>query len=212
MATYFSISLQFLWEDMYPRFMHDLYAQLGRSELRFLSGCYEAAEMTLADITAWNQRLLNQRFRLSLDDDGNHDYKQTRWALGDFTEVRAFIASTDFNSVSPENEFALEIIIPEQDILLPKDAAEGWRYRTPSILLLEATAAALWQFTPVRAIQTSLEGDEDILPLASLEAGQPPHTQPFAILPALRFSPANCGFCADALGDGRQGWLLREDA
>lgn len=202
MPAYFNMTLQCRWEDLYPDFVSDLYACMEKAGLQFLSGCYDAENIPREKIAAWNQEKLSSRFELGPYEHVSNDYRQTAWSAGDFTEIRSFFL--------PEKDgFNVEIIIPEDDVLTDTERWDAWTYRPQAVRLLEEVAVKLWQFAPIRAIQTSLEADCGCTLLTQLAKGEEPCLRPFAVLTAPCVLKSVTAATTEPLMTGRKGCLHR---
>ena len=113
MPAYFNISLQFKREDIYDNFMNDFYTALNIAGLKFLHGCGCDNEISQQQIVEWNQHKIEQNFALGFTEHCSHDYKQSYFDFGEYTEVRGFW----LNNYPEYDMFCYEIIIPESDVL-----------------------------------------------------------------------------------------------
>ena len=223
MPAYFEMSLQFRREDLYPGFIPDFDAALDRAGVKFDSGCWEDRGLSQGEITAWNQKKLDQDFELHDDflEWGSNagDYKQSFYHFENYTKVRGFW----INRYPSRDEFSFTLIIPEGEIFrwVPgdKQGEELFQKGLPAgfyqpVIRAEAAeklltlSQTLWQFPAVRTVQTMMELSDAATSLEDLRAGSLPTACPFAILePGL---PAFPELSAKTLTEGRPGLLLLE--
>lgn len=201
MPAYFEMSLQFQREALYPDFIRDFDAALDRAGLRFLSGCHWDGFPSRREISAWNQQRLDENFVLGMDEPSSHDCKQSLYQFGDYTEVRGFW----MNQYPVRDAFTYFLIIPEHEVL------EGGvlRFRAEAAEELMELAKGLWQFPPVRSIQTGLELSDPPLSLSELRRGQSPDACPF-VLVECDCHPFDDGSLVIPLTGDRPGLLLLE--
>lgn len=180
MPAYFNLSLVFERKDIYSEFTHDINELLQKAGLKFKSGYYESENFSLEEILSWNQKHLENNFHLGFTEHHSHDYKQVLFDYGTFSEVRGFW----LNNYPEEDEFTLEIIIPEEDILeYDGNVKYGYSYKEKEIELLINTSIILWNSSLVKTIQTGLECCDAVLSISGLWAGEIPNMYPFAIVP-----------------------------
>ena len=132
----------------------------------------------------------------------SHDYKQVIYKFGGYSEVRGFW----MNNYPEDGEFTHEIIIPESDVL-----AEGYpvRFKEERIEELLGFSKRIWQFPPVRAIQTGLEIEDDSAGLAELAQGGFPNAWPFAIVEDSRACYEDSIYDIQPITEGKKGLLFR---
>lgn len=180
MPAYFNMSLVFERKDIYSEFTRDINDLLQKAGLKFKSGYYEAEKYSLEEILSWNQKHLDNNFQLGYTEHYSHGYKQMLFEYGEFSEVRGFW----MNNYPQEDEFTLEIIIPEDDILeYDGNGKYGYSYKEKEIQLLINVAAIIWNSPLVKSIQTGLEGSDAVLSISCLREGEMPIMHPFAIVP-----------------------------
>lgn len=201
MPAYFEMSLQFLRKDLYPGFIADFDGALEGAGLAFLSGFMEDQRLSREGLAAWNQRKLEADFCLGMTEHFSHGYKQTLYRFGDYSEVRAFW----MNQYPDGGQFNCSIIIPEIEVV---DEDNYTVFQADKAEQLLELAKKLWQFPPVRVIQTGLEGD-DHTSLRQLRRGVPACACPFAILEG-DCHPGDNGSQVTELTQGRPGLLLRD--
>lgn len=202
MPAYFEMSLQFQRKDLYPGFITDFDAHLERSGLRFLSGYWEDRGLSQAEISAWNQQKLEADFVLGMKTHRSHDYKQTLYRFGDYSEVRGFW----MNQYPDGGQFNCSIIIPESEVV---DEGNYTIFLPEQAEQLRELAEKLWQFPAVKAIQTGMEEDDHIS-LWELRKGIPACVRPVAIVER-DCHPYDDGSRAIELTRGRPGLLLLEN-
>lgn len=201
MPAYFDLSLQFLRTDLYDGFIADFDAALERAGLTFWAGYWNAEGCTREEIAAWNQGKLTADFQLGCTEHCTHDYKQTLYRFAPYSHVRGF-----WMNRNPEEEvFTYFILFLEREVLMEEDGICFQRERVEELLEL---AGRLWQFSPVRSIQTGLEFSGGPVGLGALRAGEPPCAEAFAIVePGCLIGP----YRAVELTEGRSGRLLLEE-
>ena len=185
MPAYFDLALQFRRRDIRPGFVTRFHRALEEAGVAFVSGFLEYADLSQEEIAAWNQRKLEENFTLEDTAHFSHDYRQSVYRFGDYSEVRGFWLNQD----PEEDEFTYYHILPEAEVL--------------------ALAQRLWQFPPVGAIQSELELDGPTVGLEALGRGESPILDPFAIL-GPDYSPKEEGLRVTALARGRPGLLVQE--
>ena len=201
MPAYFELSLLFQRSELYPDFIADFNAALDRAGLGFSSGYREDEGLSQGEIAAWNQRKLEENFVLGMTTHRSHDYKQTLYDFGGYEEIRGFW----MNQHPVQSAFTYLLIIPESEVL--EDGI--LTFRADAAEELTELGKGLWQFPPVRAIQTGLELSDPPLSLAELRKGQSPNACPFVIVePGCH--PFDDGSQVIPLAGGRPGLLLLE--
>lgn len=178
MPAYFEMDLIFKREDIYPKFVGDFYNHLDESGLKFKSGYWGFENDSLEDTISWNQQKLENNFQLGLSEHHSHDYKQTVYEYGGFSEVRGFW----LNNCPQDDEFTFLIIIPEDEIL--DFSKELFPFRKDSTEKILTLAKAIYKFPLIQTIQTGLESPGgSIQSLPKIKNGTPPLTEPFAVIP-----------------------------
>lgn len=202
MPAYFNLSVQFRRDELYPTFVKDFYALLDEAGMKFQSGYWGFEEDSLEETTEWNQRKLEEDFNLGFTEHHSHDYKQVIYKFGGYSEVRGFW----MNNYPEDGEFTHEIIIPESDVL-----AKGYpvRFKEERIEELLGFSKRIWQFPPVRAIQTGLEIEDDSAGLAELAQGGFPNAWPFAIVEDSRACYEDSIYDIQPITEGKKGLLFR---
>ena len=175
MPAYFSLVLSIKKKENNKRLFKDFVGLLEDSGFRFKSGYMDCAGDTLKDIVKINTEKLLADFELASDEDMSHDYRQSMWEFGGFSEVRMFIVN-----FREDDYFTFEIIVPEDEVY---DYDADPRYKAEAVSALKSVALALWKRKYVMAIQTCLETDSAVGPDMMLE-GEKPSVKPFAIVPA----------------------------
>ena len=201
MPAYFEMSLQFQRKDLYPGFIADFNRTLEQAGLAFSSGFLEDDGLSREEIAVWNQKKLNENFCLGMTEHYSHGYKQTLYRFRGYEEVRGYW----MNQYPVKNAFTYFLIIPEYEVL-----EVNLTFRAEAVEELTGLAQRLWQFPPVRSIQTGLELSDPPLSLAELRRGQSPDACPFVILEP-DCHPYDDGSRVVELTDGRPGLLLVED-
>lgn len=203
MPAYFEMSLQFQRSELYPDFIRDFDAALDRAGLTFLSGCRWDGFPPRGEISAWNQRKLEENFVLGMDEPYSHDCRQSLYRFGGYSEVRGFWT----NQHPVEDAFTYFLIIPESEVV---DEGDHTIFLPDKAEQLRELAEKLWQFPLVRSIQTGLELSDPPLSLAELRKGQSPDASPFAIVEP-DCHPYDDGSRAIELTRGRPGLLLLDN-
>lgn len=196
MPAYFNISLVFERKDIKPDFTKDVHEFLHKAGFIFKSGCFEADEYSLEEILLWNQKHLENNFSLGFTEHYSHDYKQMYFTFGDFSEVRAFW----MNNYPEDDEFTLEIIIPEYEIL-EYDGNEkyGYFYKVKEIQMIINACRILWNNPLLKMIQTGLESSDEVVSLKDIQTGALPNIYPFAIIPNELTQNLGKEFCVEKL-------------
>lgn len=197
MPAYFNMSLVFERKDIYPDFTVDVHKLLHKSGLVFKKGFCEAEKDSLEDILSWNQKHLENNFELGFSEHYSHGYKQMLFYYGEFSYVRGFW----MNNYPEDDEFTLEIIIPEEDILEYDGNGEyGYSYKQREVQVLKNSCKVLWNEPLVKTIQTGLEGSDATVSLQNIKEGVLPNIYPFAIVP-YEFKKMFCKtkFCIEEL-------------
>lgn len=196
MPAYFNISLVFDRKDIQPNFTKDVHNLLHKAGFIFKSGCYEAKEYSLEEILCWNQKHLENNFHLGFTEHCSHDYKQMYFNYGEFSEVRGFW----MNNYPEDDEFTLEIIIPEDDILeYDGNGKYGYSYKIEEIQMLVNACKVLWNDPLVKMIQTGLESTDAVVSFNDIKSGTSPNTYPFAIVPSELTQELNREFCVEKI-------------
>lgn len=199
MPAYFNISLQFKREDIYSNFMNDFYTALDIAGLKFLHGCDN--EISQKQIVEWNQHKIEQNFALGFTEHRSHDYKQSYFNFGEYTEVRGFW----LNNYPEYNTFCYEIIIPESDVLVSECDVIFQQQKINELLEL---SKKIWQFPYVKAIQTGLEENDASTRLSKIEQGEYPNISPFAIVEKENIQFINSEYYVNQSLSKRNGILL----
>ena len=200
MPAYFEMSLQFLRKDLYPGFVADFDAVLEKSGLKFKAGYWNEEGRTRKEIAAWNQKKLEADFKPGYAEHYTHNCKQTLYDFGNYEEVRGYW----MNQYPADGIFTYVILIPESEVL-----ACNLTFRADAAAELIELAKRLWQFPPVRSIQTGLALSDPPLSPSELRRGIPPDACPFVILEP-DCHPYDDGSQAVQLLQGRPGLLLLE--
>ncbi|MCM1132731.1 MAG: hypothetical protein NC340_04595 [Ruminococcus flavefaciens] len=175
MPAYFDITIQFVRSDIYSTFVRDFYAHLDKCGLNFKSGVECGEEYSCDDIADINQKKLDENFELGFTQHRSFDYRQIYYSFGGYSEVRGFW----LNNYPEKNEFAYEIIIPEDELVIYRGKESIFcREKTDGITEL---AVKIWEFPYVRAIQTELEESDCSVSISRLESGVCPNCLPFAV-------------------------------
>lgn len=201
MPAYFNLSVQFRREDLYPSFVRNFYAMLDKAGVAFQSGYWGFENDTLEENIEWNQRKLEGDFNLGFTEHHSHDYKQVIYGFGGYSEVRGFW----MNNYPEDGAFTYEIIIPESDVL---EEGESAGFKEDKIGELLGLSRCIWQFLPVKAIQTGLEGNDGAASLTKLAGGGCPHTCPFAIVEDMGISHEDSIYDIRHMVKGRKGLLF----
>ena len=175
MPPYFNLSIQFRRKDLYPSFVRDFYTMLGEAGMAFRSGYWGFEADSLEDIIVWNQKKLEDDYKLGFTEHHSHDYKQVIYKVAGYSEVRGFW----MNRYPEKGTFTHEIIIPESDVL---ENGYPARFKEEKIGELLGYSGRIWQFPPVKTIQTGLEGNDASTGLTKLAEGESPNVCPFAIV------------------------------
>ncbi|MCC8024060.1 MAG: hypothetical protein LIP16_01965 [Clostridium sp.] len=201
MPAYFNLSVQFRRDELYPTFVKDFYTMLDEAGMKFQSGYWGFEEDSLEETIQWNQRKLEEDFNLGFTEHHSHDYKQVIYRFGAYSEVRGFW----MNNYPEDGEFTYEIIIPESEVLM-----EGYpvRFIKKKMDRLLELSEGIWQFPPVRAIQTGLEIEDDSAGLAELAQGGCPSAWPFAIVEELGACYEGSMYDIRLISGGKRGLLF----
>jgi len=145
-------------------------------------GC--PGDLTLDEIIRWNQERFDRDFKLGLDEDISHDYRQILLRHPCYAECRVIVLNAYRYAyvIVPERDvFAFDTIAPAE--LVAKDEA-GLRasIRTEQIAPLREMALTVWRRGLVTAVQTCGEIGAPT-GAAALAAGEMPSMLPFAIVP-----------------------------
>ncbi|MBR1529398.1 MAG: hypothetical protein IJ642_08875 [Oscillospiraceae bacterium] len=180
MPAYFSVTLEFSRKNIAPDFMQKFYQVLVSSGLVFKSGYWGSEQDDLQTILQWNQKKLEQDFKIGYSEHFSHDYKQMCFALENFQEVRGFW----MNQYPVQDEFTFEIIIPEYEIFGDEVYSKNQAYIPEKMQKIQEIACQIWErFSPVMSIQTELEIIGACVPEQAVLSGQKlPSAYPFAII------------------------------
>ena len=179
MAMYYEITALFGRAPAPADLVERGYAALADADFPFEEGFLEAQGDSLKEITAFNQRLLDERFTLAPDQHRSEGKKQVLLASERFSEVRAF-----WSYFEEHEEVSLSVLAPQPEAMQGYTAA----YDIASIERLHEAARALWETGLPQAVQTSCETD-GIVFLSEIEAGRAPLFRPYAYFEA-PFLPA----------------------
>ncbi len=119
-------------------------------------------DLTLAEITEWNQRRLDRGFRLGLTEHVSNDYRQVLLSLASYDEVRLFIG-LDKSTVT------FDLIVSERDVQRFGQSA------------IQDCAHRVWDKARPLWIQTHFENGAAV-PERQLRFGLAPSARPFAFL------------------------------
>lgn len=172
MPAYFSIEILFEKDILYPSFVRDVYTSIFQTGHRFKRGYWYGEDMSLEQIINWNQRKLEEKFKLGLKEHVKHDYKQILVDTNKCSEMRLYWLY--LNDV-----INLHLIIPEADVLHPKLNSF---FLDDEINPLIEIACCIWNTGLVTAIQTCIEFDEVEFEISKIEKGQLPLIHPFCII------------------------------
>ena len=180
MPAYFSVTLEFSRKNIFPDFMQNFYSVLSSAGLTFKSGYWDSEQDDLQSILNWNQKKLEQNFKIGYSEHFSHDYKQMLFAFEDFHEIRGFW----MNQYPVQDEFTFEIIIPEYEIFGDEVYSKNQAYIPEKMQKIQDIACYLWEhFPPVMTIQTELEIIGACVPEQAILSGQKlPSAYPFAIV------------------------------
>ena len=178
MPAYFSLSLEFSRKEISADFMRNFHNVLELAGLPFKSGYWHSEREDLQKILAWNQKKLEQDFKLGYDENGAHDYRQMLFRSDDFSEVRGFW----LNRYPVREEFTFEIIIPESE-LFSGEFFFGNVCIPKKMQIIREIACKLWESVPVLTIQTEPEIADETASYQEILTGQKlPNACPFAIV------------------------------
>ena len=178
MPAYFSLSLEFSRKEIYAGFMQNFYSALELAGLPFKSGYWHSEQEDLQKILAWNQKKLEQDFRLGDAEHVSRDYQQMLFSSDDFSEVRGFW----LNRYPVREEFTFEIIIPESE-LFSGEFFFGNVCIPKKMQIIREIACKLWESVPVLTIQTEPEIADETASYQEILTGQKlPNACPFAIV------------------------------
>ena len=119
-------------------------------------------ELTLDEITNWNQSKLNSDFVLGYDEHVQNDYRQLVLTSHPFSECRLILHNL-------ESEISFHFIVPEDEI------------NSGNSHCLENTCRRIWLKLPATAIESYGE-IESPTGTQAIESGQPPSTRLFALI------------------------------
>lgn len=179
MPEYFNISFQFERKDIYKTFVKDFYSILEKVGMKFKSGYWGSEDDTLEEMCAYNQKKLEENFKLGFTEHYSHNFKQVLFEFGQYSHVRGFW----MNRYPEENTFSFEIVIPESEILVKELWEEGIViFQKEKIEALLQFAKKIWKFSYIRTIQTGLEGYDASTGITALMNGILPNVTPFCIV------------------------------
>ena len=116
--------------------------------------------------------------------------------FGELSEVRGFW----MNNYPEDDEFTLEIIIPEADILeYDRNKKYGYFYKVKEIEMLINACKILWSNPLLKMIQTGLESSDAMVSLKDIQTGVLPNIYPFAIIPNELTQTLSREFCVEKL-------------
>ena len=176
MPAYFSLIFSIRKKKNNKHLFKDFTNLLQENGFVYKCGFMEFESDTLADIVKINTAKLLEDFELGYDEHYSHDYRQCYWEYREFSEVRLFI----YNS-QEDDYFTFHIIVPEDEVYTYTETYRG--FIEPITADLKAFALEAWKRRYITAIQSSLEGSEDVA-LEDIKAGVMPTTDPFSIVPA----------------------------
>lgn len=172
MPAYFSVEFSFKYEVLYPTFVMDIYNLFFKNGFSFMKSYFDNDNLSIDEIIEWNQRHLQNKFRLGYTQHYNKDYKQILLKHNGYEELRLFW--TYF-----EKEIRLTWIVPESDVL---DEDGHYFFISSKIAPLLEVSKKIWKSTDVSMIQTCLEFDGGAGSLSKLEKGKiKPSVNPFLI-------------------------------
>lgn len=201
MPAYFNISVQFRRDELYPTLVKDFYTLLDEAGMKFLSGYWGFEEDSLEETIKWNQRKLEENFNLGFTEHHMYDYKQMVYSFGSYSEVRGFW----MNNYPDDEEFTHEIIIPESDVLAEEYLVQ---FKIEKIEELMELSKRIWQFPPIKAIQTGLEGNDASVSLVKLAGGRYPNIWPFAIVEETEVCYNDSEYDIRLTTEGKRGFLF----
>ena len=174
MPAYFSMTLHFENKRLNSNFVRTLYSKIISCGFDFKSGYWFHENAKLEEIINWNQKLLEQGFRLGYTQHVRNDYIQILFSSEIYSELRGFWMYSD-------SEITFNLIIPEYDIL---NTEGGDTFISGKINPIRNLALELWKENLADAIQTSLELDCGYSPLEEIFEGINLSVNPFAIINA----------------------------
>lgn len=201
MPAYFNLSVQFQRDELYSLFVKDFYAMLDEAGMAFQSGCWEFEKESLEETIKWNQKKLEENFNLGFAQQSRYDYRQVRYDFGSYSEVRGFW----MNQYPETGEFTHEIIIPESEVLEKEYPA---KFKKEKIGELLEFSKKIWQFPPVRAIQTGLEIEDTTVGLVEIAEGGYPNIWPFAIVKETGICYKDSIYDLRPINEGKRGLLF----
>lgn len=161
-----------------PNFVKEVYSQIIANGFNFKSGYWFHKKANIDEIIEWNQKLLDNGFKLSYTQHVKHDYMQILFESKLYSELRGFWIYSD-------EEVTFNLIVPESDIL---NCEGGSHFIRSKLDPLKKLATNLWDCKIVDVIQTSVELDEGYYPLSNVQKGDNISVNPFAILSESTFS------------------------
>lgn len=174
MPAYFSLDVLFSQDILYDAFIVDVHNAIEKAGFHFVSGYWNAKDLSLNEILKINQKLLSEKFILLPNQNFEEDYKQVIYSNGDL-KIRLFWMILD-------DEILLSIIVPEYDMLMRGDQFDSkFVFQTIPLKLMIDLAETIWELNYSNSIQACLELDDLVSKVQMLE-GEKPCCNPFLIL------------------------------
>lgn len=174
MPAYFSMTIQIRAERLTDSYVEQMYSSIMELGYSFKSGFWFHENATYNEIVDWNQKKLEQGFRLGYTEHGSHDYMQILFDAKEYEVMRCF-----WRHMGDAVEF--EVIVPEYEILNFEDDCT---IRQDMIEPLQEIGIHIWEKGLADAIQTSFEGDGGCYNLAHALNREKLMIHPFAIISA----------------------------
>lgn len=174
MPAYFSMTIQMRAEQLTNSYVMQMYSSIIEFGYSFKGGYWFHEDATYAEIVDWNQRKLDQGFRLGDTEHGSHDYMHILFDAKEYEVMRGFWMYMG-------DEVAFELIVPECEVL---NFEGGWAIRQDKIEPLQKLGVHIWGKGLADAIQTSFEGDGGCYNLVHVLKQEKIMIHPFAIISA----------------------------
>lgn len=173
MPAYFSVEFSFKYEVLFPDFVRDIYTLFFNNGFSFKQSYFDDNNLSIDEIVVWNQKHLQNKFRLGYTQHYNEGYKQILLKHDGYEELRLFWMYFD-------KEIRLTWIVPEYDVL---DEDEHYIFIPNKIEPLLDVSKKIWESMDVSIIQTCLELDGGAVRLSKIEKGATePSVNPFVII------------------------------
>lgn len=174
MPAYFSMTIQLRTERLTDSYVEQMYASIMELGYSFKSGFWFHEDAKYKEIVEWNQKKLEQGFRLGYTEHGSHDYMQMLFHAEEYDEMRGFWMHMG-------DEIVFELIVPEHEIL---NLEGGFIVRQEKIEPMQRIGVHIWEKGLADAIQTSFEMDGGFYNLVHVLKQEKIMIHPYAIISA----------------------------